>query len=180
MRLLHKLDYYMGYIITKRWSTHCDWQMILWLQIVTLWEWLGKYSHQQITASRLHTKSVRKISWHSYHREHGLGSTYISDISAKQLNLCLWADINGSYSRCRGLVCSVWLWYFLTILTYFFLFFRFPSQEFGFRMDTTFAGIWLARSTNEVAWLHTKLWYALNWSMQHQFGTPILQLRFNK
>ena len=31
-----------------------------------------------------------------------------------QLELC------GSSSRCRGLVCSVWLWYFLIILTYLF------------------------------------------------------------
>ena len=28
--------------------------------------------------------------------------------------------------------------------------------------------------------LHTKLWYALNWSMQHPFGALIVKLRFNK
>ena len=27
---------------------------------------------------------------------------------------------------------------------------------------------------------HTKLWYALNWSMQHLFGAHIVKLRFNK
>ena len=33
------------------------------------------------------------------------------------------------------------------------------------------------RSTKEVA---NKLWYALNWSMQPQFGALIVKLRFNK
>ena len=28
--------------------------------------------------------------------------------------------------------------------------------------------------------LHTKLWYALNWSMQHLFGAHIVKLIFNK
>ena len=28
--------------------------------------------------------------------------------------------------------------------------------------------------------LHTKLWYALNWSMQHPFEALIVKLRFNK
>ena len=28
--------------------------------------------------------------------------------------------------------------------------------------------------------LHTKLWYALNWSMQYLFGTHFQKLRFNK
>ena len=34
-------------------------------------------------------------------------------------------------------------------------------------------------STKEVA-RHTKLWYALYWSMQHPFGAHIVKLRFNK
>ena len=28
--------------------------------------------------------------------------------------------LNGSSSRCHGVVCSLWLWYFLIILTYYF------------------------------------------------------------
>ena len=31
----------------------------------------------------------------------------------------LWR-LGGSSSRCRGVVCSLWLWYFLIILTYYF------------------------------------------------------------
>ena len=44
----------------------------------------------QTNPSRLHTapanlgkRSVRKISWHNNHREHGLWSTYLSYISSK-------------------------------------------------------------------------------------------------
>ena len=42
-----------------------------------------------------------------------------------------------------------------------------------------FAGTWLSH-LGVLRRLHTKLWYALNWSMQHPFGAHIVKLRFNK
>ena len=48
------------------------------------------------------------------------------------------------------------------------------TKTLGFlRRNLAFA----PRSTKEVA---KKLWYALNWSMQHPFGAHIVKLRFNK
>ena len=38
--------------------------------------------------------------------------------------------LSGSSSRCHGVVCSLWLWYFLIILTYFFWWFMFKSTMF--------------------------------------------------
>ena len=42
-----------------------------------------------------------------------------------------------------------------------------------------FAGTWLSH-LGVLRRLHTKLWYALNWSMQHLLGAPIVKLGFNK
>ena len=43
----------------------------------------------------------------------------------------------------------------------------------------SFTGTWLLH-LRVPRRLHTKLWYALNWSMQHPFGAHIVKLRFNK
>ena len=48
------------------------------------------------------------------------------------------------------------------------------AKTLGFlRRNLAFA----PRSTRR---LHTKLWYAINWSMQHLFGVLMVKLRFNK
>ena len=43
----------------------------------------------------------------------------------------------------------------------------------------SFEGTWLSH-LGVLRRLHTKLWYALNWSMQPPFGALIVKLRFNK
>ena len=43
----------------------------------------------------------------------------------------------------------------------------------------SFKGTWLSH-LGVLRRLHTKLWYALNWSMQPPFGALIVKLRFNK
>ena len=40
----------------------------------------------------------------------------------------LWG-LSGSSSRCHGVVCSLWLWYFLIILTYYFLYYGNNSKS---------------------------------------------------
>ena len=44
---------------------------------------------------------------------------------------------------------------------------------------SSFEGIWLLH-LGVLRRLHAKLWYALNWSMQHPFGALIVKLRLNK
>ena len=39
--------------------------------------------------------------------------------------------LSGSSSRCHGFVCSLWLWYFLIILTYYFTLETFPAKTSG-------------------------------------------------
>ena len=47
------------------------------------------------------------------------------------------------------------------------------------RLQVSFTGTWLSH-LGVLRRLHTKLWYTLNWNMQHLFGTHIVKLRFKK
>ena len=47
------------------------------------------------------------------------------------------------------------------------------------RLQVSFEVTWLSH-LGVLRTLHTKLWYALNWSMQYPFGGHIVKLRFNK
>ena len=47
------------------------------------------------------------------------------------------------------------------------------------RLEVSFEGTWLWH-LGVLRRLHTKLWNALNWSMQHPFGALIVKRRFNK